>query len=225
MLSVDYSQIEILIAALLCKEPRLIDAVLNGDVHTFVGSLVFHVPEAELDKRHRSMAKAASFTLLFAGGVPGIMESAAKGDVVLTIDEAREVRDKFFAAFPAVARYIAGTRSMVEYRQRIGAALNVRVPSGPLRSVFGKSLTASTVINTMIQGAAACGLKRALALIVARGLGPYLCAVVHDECVLDVPRVNAEEIKREVEQCLIEGMESIIGIRPKVGSTLKSQWG
>jgi DNA polymerase I-like protein with 3'-5' exonuclease and polymerase domains len=170
------------------------------------------------------MAKAASFTLLFAGGVPGIMESAAKGDVALTVDEAREVRGKFFAAFPAVNSYINGTRAIVDYRQRINSALNVRVPNGPLRSLFGKSLTASTVVNTLVQGAAAVGLKRALGQIIANGFGQYLCAVVHDEVVLDVPRNDAVEIQRSVEKCLQDGMEQTIGVRPKVGSTLGLQW-
>jgi DNA polymerase I-like protein with 3'-5' exonuclease and polymerase domains len=225
IMSVDYSQIEILIAAILIKEPELAKAVIEGDVHMFVASLAFKTPAEQIDKRHRSMAKAASFTLLFAGGIPGIIRSALNSGEEITHETAEDVRTKFFAAFPKVKSYINGTWDLVNSNKSAGTSVNVRIPGGPVRSLRENDLTASTVINTLVQGSAAVGLKKALTKICKNGLGKFLCATVHDEVVLDVPVYGASEILKEVEVCMQEGMLETIGVRPKVGSTLGLRWG
>lgn len=224
ILSVDYSQIEILISAILCKEQRLIDEVLEGDVHSFVASLVFGMPVEQVDSLSRKKGKAAGFTLLFAGGATGIIRSASSGGLFMTPEEARVIRDKFFTSFPKVGQYIAGIRSQVDWRSQRKMALNIRVPQGPLRSLFGQSLTASTVVNTLVQGSAAVGLKRALAKMVSQGLGKYLIGVVHDEVLLDVPEKELVEVQQEVEQCMQTGMQEIIGIRPKTEAKAGLRW-
>jgi DNA polymerase-1 len=225
MLSVDYSQIEILIASLLCNEPALTEAVLNSDVHTYVASLVFGTPEDQVDKRHRKMAKAASFTLLFAGGLLGLIRSAALSGEPITAQDAERVRYGFYQAFPRVSQYLNGIRNTTAYRNDHNMGLSVRVPGGPVRFLYGETLTPSMVVNTLVQGTAAVGLKQALTMICDAGLGEYLCAVVHDEIVLDVPKFGATDIQKEVEQCMILGMEKILRKQPRVASTLGSRWG
>lgn len=223
ILSVDFSQIEILISALICREPSLVDAVLTGDVHTYVASLVFGAEN--VNKRRRQMAKAASFTLLFAGGVPGIIRSGAQGGEAIEVEEARVVRNSFYDAFPHVADYIQRTRNIVDARKASNTSVTVRVPGGPVRSLFGPSLSAQTCINTLVQGLAAVGLKKGLHRIIQAGLGKYLVAVIHDETVFSLPKAEVEEAQKVIEEAMVEGMFEAINVRPKVHATTGLRWG
>lgn len=223
ILSADYSQIEVLIAGDLFRERRLVEAVLRGDVHRYVASLLFGVEEGEVTDEQRAVAKAASFTLLFAGGKHGL-NRALGGPNSLSDDQADRVIASFYRSFPKAWAGIESIRSQVRLCKEQGRALRVRVPGGPVRSLYGEKLTPSTAVNTLVQGMAAAGLKASLVKLVQAGLGEYLCAVVHDEVVLDVPERIADEAAVEVKRCMAEGMEGLVGVRPGVKIHLGLRW-
>jgi DNA polymerase I-like protein with 3'-5' exonuclease and polymerase domains len=103
-------------------------------------------------------------------------------------------------------------------------AITLRIPNGPKRSLYGADVTASRLVNTMVQGTAASGLKHGLVECLKAGIAQYIVAVVHDEVVLDVPKDKADEIQAIVERCMKDGMKKIIGIEPKVESVWGSHW-
>lgn len=222
ILSTDYSQIEILISAIYFGEQGLVDAVLGGDVHSYVGRTLFN--KQEITKEERSTAKAASFTLLFAGGRPGLIRTATAGGMHMDYDTADQVMFLFYDAFPHVLYGINDVKKRLAWLAENHLGQTIEIPSGPIRYLFGPTLTPSTVINTIVQGTAAVGLKRSLALMHQRGLANYLCSVVHDEVILDVPKDLALDIQQEVEACMIEGMEGVIGVTPRVESKLGPRW-
>src|SRR5690606_38661775 len=168
----------------LMREHRIVNAYTSGtDLHSYVASLVFKKSPEEVTKNERTAAKAGSFTLLFAGGVPGLQSSARQGGLQLSRNEAEEIIDAYMDAFPAVAAFVARIRRQVQGRQ----VFPLRIPRGPRRVLVRRAfdIPASQVINTLVQGTAAAGLKHALIRIKEAGIGDMVRAVVHDEIVLE----------------------------------------
>ena len=70
MVSIDYSQIELRIAAILSGDEKLIEIFKNGeDVHSGVAARVFGVPQSEITKDMRRKAKVINFGILYGMGV------------------------------------------------------------------------------------------------------------------------------------------------------------
>jgi DNA polymerase-1 len=105
-LKADYSQIELRVAAWLSGEPRMLEAYREGrDLHALTAQLVLHSnPTSEYKgTTARQAAKTLNFGLLYGAG-PGTLQRIARMEYGLTLseDEARQARDDFFAAYPAL---------------------------------------------------------------------------------------------------------------------------
>lgn len=146
------------------------------------------IPLDKVDKEHRKGGKATVVHTLVCRS-PGIIRSAGGSGTHVSTSDAQHVKAKFYAAFPGVAKYIYNVQNTVAYRRDNNMSQTIRVPGGPVRTLFGETLTPSTVVNTLVQGAAAVGLKRARALICERGMVQYLCATVHDEVLILMCRI------------------------------------
>ena len=65
-INIDFSAQELRVTAILAQDTPLIKALLNGkDAHKETASMVFGVPEEEVTKDMRSMAKSTTFGLLY----------------------------------------------------------------------------------------------------------------------------------------------------------------
>jgi DNA polymerase-1 len=231
LLKCDYGQIEVLIFAIVTGERKLIEWYRSGrDVHTEVAAAIYQTTQEHImeDKKNdgnlRKTAKAATFAMLFAGGKRSVIATARKEGVELSEDEAGRIIRQFFRNFPNASAYISRKRTEADSALVGNYAITLRIPNGPKRSLYGADVTASRLVNTMVQGTAASGLKHGLVECLKAGIAQYIVAVVHDEVVLDVPKDKADEIQAIVERCMKDGMKKIIGIEPKVESVWGSHW-
>ena len=98
LLTADYSQIELRVLAHLAEDPGLIDAFERGaDVHTTTAAKVFGVDEADVDAFQRRFAKVVNYGLAYG------MEAYGLGQRLdIPTDQAREILDSYFEAFPNV---------------------------------------------------------------------------------------------------------------------------
>lgn len=223
----DYSQLEIVVSAVICQEQRLVDAATTGDVHRLVASEILGVPFDEVTKDQRTMAKAGSFTLLFAGGTPSIIRLGRQYGVEISVEEARRMIRRFFQQFENVEYYIERTRATVDDKNRRGHGmiLNIANGWGPRRALFGeRELRATRVVNTLVQGGAAAGLKRAFVEMRKAGIADLVRATVHDEIVLECRREDAEDVAVVLEECMKQGMREIIGVKPGVEVSWDHAW-
>lgn len=231
LLKSDFSQIEVLIFAIVTGEKKLIEWYRTGkDVHSEVAAQLYNttVEKIEQDKKEgghlRRTAKAATFAMLFAGGIRSIIATARKEGVELSQEEAKFVLKSFFRNFPQAAKYIDEIRLKADYYQDRGLSYTLRLPNGPIRSMYGVDVTASRLVNTLVQGTAAIGIKASMRECLKAGIAQYIVATVHDEIVLDVPSEEAGKISAILEDCMKRGMKSIIGIEPKVETAYDSYW-
>src|SRR5467141_668241 len=86
MVSADYAQIELRIAAHLSGDPELLGAFQAGqDIHTATAAAVFKIPIESVDSNQRRLAKIANFGSIYGQGEYGLSQQLG-----ITGDVARE---------------------------------------------------------------------------------------------------------------------------------------
>jgi DNA polymerase I-like protein with 3'-5' exonuclease and polymerase domains len=123
ILGFDLSQAEYRAAAGLAKETALVEAFETGeDVHKKVAMMMFHLAPDEVTKEYRSKAKTIGFGLLF-----GMTENALAKRLNCSVEEAKELFDQYFAAFPKLKRW---TQKQVEFGYQ----------NGYVQTIFGRRI-------------------------------------------------------------------------------------
>lgn len=115
MLSADYSQLELRVAAAMGKDEKLIQAYRDGkDVHRVTASNVYKVPENEVTQAMRRYSKTMSFRLIYGGGANAIADETG-----LTKKEAQVMIDAFLATYTGIKKSIDGFHHEVETTGRV----------------------------------------------------------------------------------------------------------
>lgn len=210
MVSVDYSQIEVRIAADIAADEVLMKLLREEDVHSAIAAQMFIVPISAVTKQQRKLAKAAVFTLLFGGGAKRLFDYARQSGSALTFEEAEDLFTRFFTSFEGLRAMRAKAYSLSKNRR----VVTVTLPNGARRVLVGTNNSPQCILNTPVQGTAAVGMKYGLILAGKQNLDQYMGAVVHDETVSCVPENIAEEYSRAMQLCLEDGMRQVLSRCP-----------
>jgi DNA polymerase-1 len=186
LLSADYSQIELRLAAYMADVPALKAAFANGeDIHSLTAQELF----GEVNRDTRGRAKTINFSILY-----GISRWGLAGRMGTTADEAQALIDRYFERFPGINRYIAETLDHVRdtgFTQTLFGRKThfTRIKSANQAERQGSERAA---INAPIQGTSADIIKRAMVrmtpALVAAGLPQVrMLLTVHDELVFELP--------------------------------------
>ncbi len=210
--AIDYSQIELRIAAGLSGDKKLIEVFKSGgDVHTAVASEVFGVPPEKVDYEMRRRAKVINFGILYGMGVNALRANLG-GSV--TRDEAQKFLDDYFKKFSGLAEYVEKTKAeatklgyteTIFGRRRYFPALKSAMPNM-------RAQAERMAINAPMQGTQSDIIKLAMAeadaFIKKEGWEKKaeLLLQVHDELVYELDEKEAEKIARELRRI----MESVI---------------
>ena len=113
IVSFDYSQIEIRVAAALAREPVWLQAFLDDlDFHSYMASLAFKVPYEEVKEKYphyRQWAKTISFGLLYGATYFLLVE-----ELGLEEKQAKEVFEAYFAQIGRVKEWINRVVKFIE---------------------------------------------------------------------------------------------------------------
>ena len=230
LVALDYSQVELRVAALLSGDQLLIDVFKNNrDVHTEVASRVFGVERDDVDKEMRRKAKVINFGILYGMGV-----NALKQNLGSTQEEARTYLDEYFEKFPQLAEYIEkvkreaarhGYTETLFGRRRYFQGLNSHVP-------YIRAAAERMAVNAPIQGTSADIIKKAMIeidrYIEKENLRDdvYLLLQVHDELIFEIHKDVVDNVVPRI-QGYMEGVLSEKGIDiPLIVDVLRgSNWG
>jgi DNA polymerase-1 len=223
VVSVDYSQIEVWVMALLSGDKNMLDYLESGDMHTRLGQSAFKLepglPIKEWKAKYpkeRKKAKAMVFALLFGGGARRLYEYMRAEGVETSLEEATKLYLEFSRLFPKFHAFREAAKQKCAYSN----AIKLQMPSGLVRLLVHDSLKYTTFLNTSVQGSAAAGLKNGLKMIIEEGLDIYLAAAVHDELVLVVPTAEAAETGEKIAYFMRKGMIEMLA--RKVPNALES---
>ncbi|MBI2048532.1 MAG: hypothetical protein HYT30_01235 [Parcubacteria group bacterium] len=233
LIALDYSQIELRIAAGLSGDKKLIEVFKKGgDIHTAVASEVFKVPAAQVDAEMRRRAKVINFGIIYGMGVNALR--ANLGDHVLR-DEAARFLQEYFNNFSGLAAFLEKTKR--------DAARN-----GYTETLFGRRRFFSgfksplphiqaqaerMAVNAPIQGTQADITK--LAMIAADAWiekekmrdSVRLLLQIHDELVFEVKKSEIERVAREMARIMETVVEpkELGGVPIAVTASVGENWG
>lgn len=190
LLALDYSQVELRLAAILAEDEKLSAAFRGGlDIHAATAAEVFGVKPEDVTKEMRRQAKVINFGVLYGMGV-----NALQKNLGVPRAEAQAFYSRYFEAFPSLAGYIRRVKeeaAKVGYTETLfGRRRRLEGLSSPLP--FVRAAAERMAVNAPMQGTSAdmtkLAMGRADALIEARGWRGKVELVlqVHDELVYEV---------------------------------------
>jgi len=195
LLAADYSQIELRMLAHFTGDPALVKAFAEDrDIHTFVASQIYGVPEAEVHADMRRAAKVVNFSLIYGKTAYGLSR-----DLSISVGEAERFIDDYFARYHGVREFTARVLQEAKRDGYVTTILGRRRYIEGIAQMDPKRLTfpERTAINTVIQGSAADLIKVAMVKIWRRGRRERrpstLLIQIHDELIFETPRRRIEE--------------------------------
>ena len=199
LVSFDYSQIELRVAALLSQDPYFIRSFKQGkDIHTAVAMKVFNVNEENVTAEMRRRAKIINFGILYGMGVNALRENLGTDR-----KEAQIFYDNYFKQFPTIRGYLDSIKDFAKQngytitlfgRKRYFPAIKSPVP-------FIRAMAERMATNAPIQGTATAdiikiGMKKADYALKDKRLDSQakLLLQVHDELIYEVKKDKLEEV-------------------------------
>ncbi len=206
IVSFDYSQIELRIAAFLSGDKKLIEIFRKGeDVHNAVASEVFGVKLDEVTKDMRRKAKVINFGVMYGMGV-----TALQKNIGTNREEAQEFLNGYFNKFSGLAEYLEkikretvqkGYTETFFGRRRYFPDIHSKLP-------FMKASAERMAVNAPIQGTEADIIKLAMIeidkFLMQKNLknDVRLLLQVHDELVYEVKENIVESIAPEIKKMM-----------------------
>jgi DNA polymerase-1 len=187
LLSADYSQIELRLAAHMADVPQLKEAFRAGaDIHAITAEELF----GTVNRDTRNQAKTINFAILYGSSAWGIA-----GRLGLPREEGKAIIDRYYERFPGIRAFTHSTLAFARehgftktlFGRKTHFEPNIRSPNPSIRA--GAERAAA---NAPIQGTSADLIKRAMArmddALAAAGLSDVrMLLQVHDELVFEVP--------------------------------------
>lgn len=204
LVSADYSQFELRLAAILAQDEKLIkDFNSNVDIHTKTASEVYGVPIDDVTKQQRRAAKVINFGVLYGMSPHGLAANTG-----MSFMQAKEFIDQYFTLRAPVRAFINSTLDKARNEGYVETFYGRRRPTPDVRSsnFMVRSAAERAAANMPIQGTEADLMKRAMLRVDQRlnGLGEQILQI-HDSILVECPRENAEKVAT----ILKETMESI----------------
>ncbi|RIX32489.1 DNA polymerase I [Sphingomonas edaphi] len=206
LMSADYSQIELRLAAHMADVPQLKEAFGAGeDIHAMTAEELF----GTVDRDTRGKAKTVNFAILY-----GISSWGLAGRLGVPKEEGKAIIDRYFQRFPGIRTYIDDTLAFAREngftRTLFGRKThfpNIRASNPNFRAGAERA-----AINAPIQGTSADLIKRAMnrmdAALGDAGLTDVrMLLQVHDELVFEVPAGREEEAAVIIRQVMTKAAE------------------
>ena len=202
LVDADYSQIELRLLAHISGDTAMQQAFLSGeDFHTVTAARVFHVPQDQVTHQMRSRAKAVNFGIVY-----GISAFSLSQDIGVTVQEAKEYMDRYFATYTGVKQYMTDVVDKAREQGYVETLWHRRRALPELKSSnFNmRSFGERVALNMPIQGTAADIIKLAMVRVHSRlareGLAARLIMQVHDELIVECPEAEASRVEQLLQQ-------------------------
>ncbi len=230
LLSVDYSQVELRLAAEMAGVEALKQAFKDGvDIHTLTASQVFDVPLDKVDSETRRRAKAVNFGIIY-----GISGWGLAKQLGCDPSDASDFIKRYLARFPEIKDYMEAKKDEARAngfvktlygRKCFTPNINAKIPAQ-------RGGSERAAINAPLQGTAADIMKIAMSKMPAalqkEGLSAKMLLQVHDELIFEVPDSELEKTSALVKDIMenafkIMGVEISVPLEAEAGSG--QNWG
>jgi DNA polymerase-1 len=200
--SLDYSQIELRLAAALTGEKHMIEAFLAGeDIHRQTAAEIFGVPEKDVTKEMRSRAKTINFGVLYGMGSGGLA-AATK----MSRAEAEDFLARYYSSHPAIVDYVERTKALAYKTGFVETIFGRRRYVPEIKSFMPQVRSAAErmAVNMPIQGTAADIIKMAMIEIDKNVVSDDVKMVlqVHDELVFEIKKGKEKKALADIKEIM-----------------------
>lgn len=194
LVSADYSQIELRIAAHLSGDKAMQEAFLAGSD--------FHAQTAERMGVERSVAKMINFSILYGKGAFSFAR-----DLGITVPEAKAYIEQYFKTYHKLREYLDNNLRLAKEQGYLETMFGRRryFPEFKTGNHIQKAAAEREALNSPIQGSQADILKLAMVDLgeKLKGSDIDLILTVHDELVVECPAEKAAEAGRLIKESMV----------------------
>ena len=222
LVSADYSQFELRLAAVLSGDEELIELFnQDADIHIMTAAAVHGIKPEDVTKQQRYEAKAVNFGILYGQGPHGLAVGTG-----MSFADARDFIKRYFEIRPKFKEYIESTRKKAEDQGYVETLLGRRRPTPDVKSsnFAVREAAFRAAINMPVQGTAADLTKIAMTAIDKKlGVGMRQLLQIHDSILVECDEAQTAS----VEKILKETMESVyeLPVKLKVDVSTGKNWG
>ncbi len=229
LVALDYSQVELRIAAFLSGDQILINIFKEGkDIHSAVASQMFKVADSEVTKDMRRQAKVINFGILYGMGV-----TALQANLGTDRKTAQEFLNSYFENFKGLALYLEDVKRQAEKdgytktffgRRRYFEGIKSSIP-------FIKAAAERMAINAPIQGTQADMIKIAMAQIYdfmeEQKIEGSLIMQIHDEVIYEISNKDLEKFGKNAKNIMQEvlSLDDTKGVPIIANVSVGDNWG
>nr|DAX53574.1 MAG TPA: DNA polymerase [Caudoviricetes sp.] len=243
LLDLDYSQVELRVAAFISRSQPMIEAFQRGDdLHRLLAAKIAGKAPEDVTSLERKRAKAGNFGLLYGMSPGGFQSYAATAyDVSLTLAEAQAVHSAFFEMWDGMRQWHERAKRRAYERGYVTSPIGRTQWLSDLysKSSFKSSHAERNALNSPVQGFGSDLMQMAAASIMGtlpgyplpRVEGAHVVATVHDEICIEVPQDRWQEIliecKRRMEDVntFLRPLDCQMDVPIVAGPSAGTRWG
>lgn len=243
LLDLDYSQVELRVAAFISRSAPMIEAFQRGDdLHRLLAAKIAGKAPEDVTSMERKRAKAGNFGLLYGMSPGGFQAYAATAyDVSLTLAEAQAVHSAFFEMWDGMRQWHERSKRRAYERGYVTSPIGRTQWLSDLysKSSFKASHAERNALNSPVQGFGSDLMQMAAASIMGTLPGyplpkvesAHVVATVHDEICIEVPEDRWQEIlvecKRRMEDVntFLRPLDCQMDVPIVAGPSAGTRWG
>lgn len=223
LVSADYAQFELRLAAALSGDERLMADFNEGvDIHTKTAAEVFGVPMTEVTKDQRRLAKVVNFGIIYGMSAKGLADATG-----MTVAEAQEFERQYFELRRPIAEKLKSYLERARVRGYVETYFGRRRPTPDVKSAnfLVRAGAERAAQNMPIQGTEADLMKKAMIKLDAElPEGAGMVMQVHDSVMVECEPEVVPEAK-EVMKRVMEGVCPELPVKLVVDTKEGKNWG
>ena len=222
LISADYAQFELRLAAAMSGDKALIQDFNAGvDIHTKTAAEVYGIPEAEVSKDQRRLAKVVNFGILYGMSAKGLADATG-----MSFSEAQEFERQYFELRKPIADKL---KSYLEQARRDGYVETLfgrRRPTPDVKSAnyLVRAGAERAAQNMPIQGTEADLMKLAMIRLDSKlPKGAEMIMQVHDSIMVECEPKIVSEVKKVMKE-VMEGVCPELPVKLMVDVKEGARW-
>ncbi len=219
LLSADYSQIELRVAAELSRDEEMHRAFREGlDIHAATAMKIYGLDERNVTEDMRRQAKTVNFGIIYGISAFGLAQR-----LNIPRFEAGKLIEQYFEQFPGAKKYMDDT---IDFAREHGYVETMTGRRRYLRDIHSRNATTRksaerNAINSRIQGSAAdmikIAMRRVQDALFERDLKTRMLLQVHDELVFDMHKDEADIVMPLIEDAMKNALPMSVPIVVEMG--------
>ncbi len=227
LVSADYAQFELRLAAALAGDQKLIESFAqNIDIHTKTAAEVFGIKMEDVSKAQRRAAKVINFGVLYGMSPKGLADSAE-----MNFYEAKQFIDDYFRVRKPIKDYLEKTLKQAREEGFVETYFGRRRPTPDVKSsnFIVRSAAERAAQNMPIQGTEADLMKRAMIRVHDLLKAKYheeakLILQVHDSLIIECTKGLEETVSADLVQ-IMESVAPELPVKLKADVAIGVNWG